>query len=674
MKRYIHEPKTYVNEVVYNNYGTTYPSTNSATVVSNTGQSGPSVKSVTLIELQQILSNYLRIDNVPDELVEAVAAKLDPVMVDGELSTTSVNPVQNKVITHYIYQLDEKDLNDIIDSTGLKDTWSNKQDQLTFNEGIESNNNTVNVLYNSNKLELDQDNQITLKYEYIKQLTDFSNYSPSSNEIVQYVGPTDDNYTNGYIYKYTNRWIPVLSNDVILYYDSTNTKLQIKDSLGDVISEIDASDFVKDGMLSSVEFYNEAEQGVSTVAPYIKFTFNSDGGDNIIRVSLVDIIPIIDTELNIDSNNAVRNSVITSALNLKANSNDLATVATSGSYTDLINKPTNVSTFTNDVGYLTQHQDISGKVNRNELATVATSGSYNDLSDKPNIPSELTAGTNIDITNNVISATDTTYQSSDFDIKDLSDSTNLKSTWSNKQDQMSSGNGIDITNNFISVKYDNSTIKLDNNGNLYADVQGFSGDYNDLTNKPTIPVVPTDVSAFNNDVGYLTQHQDVSSLQPKTLDTSLTIDGTTVTTVEGALDALNNRPSSSGGVTSVDYDTQNKKLTQTISGSTTDIVTVSTLKNDMQLSTISTTIQNNVISTAIQGDAYVNSGSLNAVGGDITCIPSQGASQITMTGLNTSLGTKVTNDGGVSSIIALTQSAYDNLSTIDPSTLYVITD
>ena len=38
----------------------------------------------------------------------------------------------------------------------------------------------------------------------------------------------------------------------------------------------------------------------------------------------------------------------------------------------------------------------------------------------------------------------------------------------------------------------------------------FSGNYNDLTNKPTIPTVPTNVSAFTNDAGYLTQHQDIS--------------------------------------------------------------------------------------------------------------------------------------------------------------------
>ena len=31
----------------------------------------------------------------------------------------------------------------------------------------------------------------------------------------------------------------------------------------------------------------------------------------------------------------------------------------------------------------------------------------------------------------------------------------------------------------------------------------FSGDYNDLTNKPVIPTVPNAISAFANDVGYL---------------------------------------------------------------------------------------------------------------------------------------------------------------------------
>lgn len=63
--------------------------------------------------------------------------------------------------------------------------------------------------------------------------------------------------------------------------------------------------------------------------------------------------------------------------------NDLSSVATSGSYNDLSNKPTiptvptNVSAFTNDVGYLTQHQDISGKENTSNKVTSITSSSTN---------------------------------------------------------------------------------------------------------------------------------------------------------------------------------------------------------------------------------------------------------------------------------------------------------
>lgn len=69
----------------------------------------------------------------------------------------------------------------------------------------------------------------------------------------------------------------------------------------------------------------------------------------------------------------------------KANSADLANVATSGNYRDLIETPINISELYNDMGYITD-QDIDGKVrkvNREDLAAVALSGSYNDLVDAP---------------------------------------------------------------------------------------------------------------------------------------------------------------------------------------------------------------------------------------------------------------------------------------------------
>lgn len=42
----------------------------------------------------------------------------------------------------------------------------------------------------------------------------------------------------------------------------------------------------------------------------------------------------------------------------------------------------------------------------------------------------------------------------------------------------------------------------------------FSGDYNDLTNKPVIPTVPTNISAFTNDSGYLTDYTESDPTVP----------------------------------------------------------------------------------------------------------------------------------------------------------------
>ena len=40
----------------------------------------------------------------------------------------------------------------------------------------------------------------------------------------------------------------------------------------------------------------------------------------------------------------------------------------------------------------------------------------------------------------------------------------------------------------------------------------FSGDYNDLINKPTIPTIPTNISAFINDAGYFTSYTETQAL------------------------------------------------------------------------------------------------------------------------------------------------------------------
>ena len=96
------------------------------------------------------------------------------------------------------------------------------------------------------------------------------------------------------------------------------------------------------------------------------------------------------------------NSTIKNKIDEKANTADLATVATSGDYDDLSNKPNLAEVATSgDYDDLTNKPSIppaqvnadwdasSGVaeiLNKPQLATVATSGSYIDLSNKPTIP------------------------------------------------------------------------------------------------------------------------------------------------------------------------------------------------------------------------------------------------------------------------------------------------
>lgn len=82
----------------------------------------------------------------------------------------------------------------------------------------------------------------------------------------------------------------------------------------------------------------------------------------------------------------------------------LATVATSGSYTDLSNTPsipTATSDLTNDSGYITI-SDVPAQVQADWTETDANAASY--IQHKPTIPSALSAGNGIDISNNIVSA------------------------------------------------------------------------------------------------------------------------------------------------------------------------------------------------------------------------------------------------------------------------------
>ena len=69
-----------------------------------------------------------------------------------------------------------------------------------------------------------------------------------------------------------------------------------------------------------------------------------------------------------------------------------------------------------------------------------------------------TAGTNVQISSwNVISATDTTYTASDFDIKDLADTTNKRTTWDWKQDALIAWTNITIAADWKTISATDTT-------------------------------------------------------------------------------------------------------------------------------------------------------------------------------------------------------------------------
>lgn len=85
--------------------------------------------------------------------------------------------------------------------------------------------------------------------------------------------------------------------------------------------------------------------------------------------STLDTLNELATALGNDANFS---TTVTNQLSLKVNASALATVATTGSYNDLLNKPTFDGTYAS----------LTGKPT---LATVATSGSYADLTNKPTL-------------------------------------------------------------------------------------------------------------------------------------------------------------------------------------------------------------------------------------------------------------------------------------------------
>ena len=200
-------------------------------------------------------------------------------------------------------------------------------------------------------------------------------------------------------------------------------------------------------------------------------------------------------------------------LTIKVNRAELARVATSGSFNDLLDKPTiptKTSELTNDSGFLTEHQPLKTINNESIVGTgnitiEGFSGNYNDLTNKPTIPTKTSELTN--------------------DSGFLTEHQPLKTI--NNESIVGTGN---IT------------------------IEGFSGNYNDLTNKPTIP---TKTSELTNDSGFLTE-QTLKTINGESIVGTGNI---TISGFSGSYNDLTDKPNFSTVATSGSYNDLTDKPT-----------------------------------------------------------------------------------------------------------------
>lgn len=254
--------------------------------------------------------------------------------------------------------------------------------------------------------------------------------------------------------------------------------------------------------------------------------------------------------------------------------------------------------------------DLSNYAKTADLSTVATSGSYNDLSNKPSIPEPyelpvasatalggVKVGSGLSITNGVLSATGGGVADSVEWDKVQNKPNFAKVATSGDYNDLINQPIIPSVEGLASEAYVNEKVaaivipevptkvsELENDKGYLTEHQSLegyaktadlaqvakTGSYNDLIDKPTIPstaglastkyvddkvagivipAVPTKVSAFENDKGYLTSHQDLTEYAkktdipaPYTLPTASTstlggvkVDGSTITITDGVI-------------------------------------------------------------------------------------------------------------------------------------------
>jgi len=219
-----------------------------------------------------------------------------------------------------------------------------------------------------------EDEQATTTADIMNGTDGVDGYSPSAT-VTQSGGVTTISITDKNGTTTESITIPTQTSDLTNDgSDGTSTYVEA-DDLATVATTGDYSDLLNKPTIPPAQVQSDWNQTNTSAVDYIKNKPNIPSG--------VTLYP--STGQNTDG--AMTQKATTDALADKADTSSLATVATSGDYDDLLNKPTIPSAQVNS-----DWNAVSGVaeiLNKPSLATVATSGAYSDLTGTPSIPSSF---------------------------------------------------------------------------------------------------------------------------------------------------------------------------------------------------------------------------------------------------------------------------------------------
>jgi hypothetical protein len=290
---------------------------------------------------------------------------------------------------------------------------------------------------------------------------------------------TETSWTN------TDRAIPFSKsgdpNTIQYVYDNATKGLTFNPNTG----ELKAAKFTKrNGTKAQLLLANGDNIDAGTSGYYLK----ANGSDSAPTWTQFPTIPTVPTNVSAFNNDA---GYLTSFTETDPTVHDWAKAATkpSYSYSEITGTPTNVSEFANDAAYITLRDLPTDK-----FGTVFVETSAATKAKIATVPYTYTLRTgntfilHLNVANTNTAAT--------LNIN----STGAKSVRINGAAPTSSNWAAGT----YLCYYDGTYYQMYTAKNPY--------DYEDLINKPTIPTVPTNVSAFTNDAGYITSHQSIDKI------------------------------------------------------------------------------------------------------------------------------------------------------------------